>query len=61
MRYAIERMSRELREVRRQTTDAHFSDITSMTASSIAFFKTDGHSRHHRRDRETSSICPIQR
>jgi prepilin-type N-terminal cleavage/methylation domain-containing protein len=42
MRYAIERMSRELREVRRQTTDATFPDITSMTASSIAFFKTDG-------------------
>jgi prepilin-type N-terminal cleavage/methylation domain-containing protein len=42
MRYAIERMSRELREVRRQTTDATFPDITSMTASSLAFFKTDG-------------------
>jgi prepilin-type N-terminal cleavage/methylation domain-containing protein len=42
MRYAIERMSRELREVRRQTTDATFPDVTSMTASSIAFFKTDG-------------------
>jgi prepilin-type N-terminal cleavage/methylation domain-containing protein len=42
MRYAIERMSRELREVRRQATDATFLDITSMTASSIAFFKTDG-------------------
>ena len=42
MRYAIERMSRELREVRRQATDATFVDITSMTASSIAFFKTDG-------------------
>jgi prepilin-type N-terminal cleavage/methylation domain-containing protein len=42
MRYAIERMSRELREVRRQATDATFLDITSMTASSMAFFKTDG-------------------
>jgi prepilin-type N-terminal cleavage/methylation domain-containing protein len=42
MRYAIERMSRELREVRRQVTDATFLDITSMTASSMAFFKTDG-------------------
>lgn len=42
MRYAIERMSRELREVRRQATDATFLDVTSMSASSIAFFKTDG-------------------
>ena len=42
MRYAIERMSRELREVRRQTTDATFADITTMGATSIAFFKTDG-------------------
>lgn len=42
MRYAIERMSRELREVRRQTTDATFPDITAMGATSIAFFKTDG-------------------
>lgn len=42
MRYAIERMSRELREVRRQTTDATFLDITAMGATSIHFFKTDG-------------------
>jgi prepilin-type N-terminal cleavage/methylation domain-containing protein len=42
MRYAIERMSRELREVRRQATDATFLDVTSMTAASMAFFKTDG-------------------
>lgn len=42
MRYAIERMSREVREIRRQTADATFLDITSMTASSMAFFKTDG-------------------
>jgi prepilin-type N-terminal cleavage/methylation domain-containing protein len=42
MRYAVERLSRELREVRRQTTDAAFPDITSMTATSLAFFKTDG-------------------
>jgi prepilin-type N-terminal cleavage/methylation domain-containing protein len=42
MRYAIERMSRELAEVRRQATDATFLDVTSMTASSMAFFKTDG-------------------
>jgi prepilin-type N-terminal cleavage/methylation domain-containing protein len=42
MRYAVERMSRELREVRRQTADASFLDIAAMSASSIAFFKTDG-------------------
>src|SRR5919106_4206134 len=42
MRYAIERMSRELREIRRQVTDATFLDISSMTVSSLAFFKTDG-------------------
>jgi prepilin-type N-terminal cleavage/methylation domain-containing protein len=43
MRYAVERLSRELREIRRQTTDATFLDIASVTtASSIAFFKTDG-------------------
>jgi hypothetical protein len=35
-------MSRELREIRRQTTDAAFADITAMTATSMAFFKTDG-------------------
>ena len=35
-------MSRELREIRRQTTDAAFLDITGMTATSMAFFKTDG-------------------
>jgi prepilin-type N-terminal cleavage/methylation domain-containing protein len=42
MRYAIERMSRELREIRRQVTDATFLDVTSMTASGMAFVKTDG-------------------
>jgi prepilin-type N-terminal cleavage/methylation domain-containing protein len=42
MRYAIERMSRELREIRRQVTDAALLDVTSMTVSSMAFFKTDG-------------------
>jgi prepilin-type N-terminal cleavage/methylation domain-containing protein len=41
MRYAVERMSRELREIRRQVTDATLFDITSMTATSLAFFKTD--------------------
>lgn len=42
MRYAMERMARELRDIRRQTTDSTFPDITSMTVSSMAFFKTDG-------------------
>jgi prepilin-type N-terminal cleavage/methylation domain-containing protein len=42
MRYAMERMSRELREVRRQANDAAFPDITAMSATSITFFKTDG-------------------
>lgn len=42
MRYAMERISRELREVRRQTNDATFLDVPAMTATSLAFFKTDG-------------------
>jgi prepilin-type N-terminal cleavage/methylation domain-containing protein len=42
MRYAMERMARELRDIRRQTTDATFFDIASMSAASMAFFKTDG-------------------
>lgn len=42
LRYAMERMSRELREIRRQATDAALLDLPSMTGSSIAFFKTDG-------------------
>jgi prepilin-type N-terminal cleavage/methylation domain-containing protein len=42
IRYAMERLSRELREIRRQTTDATLLDVTSMSAASMAFFKTDG-------------------
>lgn len=42
MRYAIERMAREIREVRRQVTDATFPDVSSMTATSLAFVKSDG-------------------
>jgi prepilin-type N-terminal cleavage/methylation domain-containing protein len=42
VRYAMERIAREMRDVRRQVTDAGFLDIASMTASSLAFFKTDG-------------------
>jgi type II secretory pathway pseudopilin PulG len=42
VRYAMERIAREMRDVRRQVTDASFLDIASMSASSLAFFKTDG-------------------
>lgn len=42
MRYAVERMAREMREMRRQATDAAFLDVTSMTATGMSFFKTDG-------------------
>jgi prepilin-type N-terminal cleavage/methylation domain-containing protein len=42
MRYALERMSRELREIRRQATDSAALDIATMSATTIDFFKTDG-------------------
>jgi len=42
LRYAMERIAREMRDVRRQITDSVALDIPSMTASSMAFFKTDG-------------------
>src|SRR5688500_15836741 len=42
MRYAIERMGREIREIRRQVTDATFPDVSSMTANSLAFVKSNG-------------------
>jgi MSHA biogenesis protein MshO len=42
VRYAMERIAREMRDVRRQVTDSALLDISSMTASSMAFFKTDG-------------------
>lgn len=42
VRYAMERIAREMRDVRRQATDAQFLDIPSMTAASMEFFKTDG-------------------
>jgi hypothetical protein len=38
----MERMSREIREIRRQVTDATFPDVSSMTATSLAFVKSDG-------------------
>lgn len=42
VRYAMERIAREMRDIRRQATDASFLDIASMGASSFAFIKTDG-------------------
>lgn len=44
VRYAMERIAREMRDIRRQTTDARALDIVSSfpSASSLAFFKTDG-------------------
>lgn len=42
VRYAMERIAREMRDVRRQITDSTNFDIPSMTASSMVFFKTDG-------------------
>lgn len=42
VRYAMERIAREMRDIRRQVTDSAALDIPSMTASSMEFFKTDG-------------------
>jgi prepilin-type N-terminal cleavage/methylation domain-containing protein len=42
VRYAMERIAREMRDIRRQVTDSAALDIPSMTASSMAFVKTDG-------------------
>jgi prepilin-type N-terminal cleavage/methylation domain-containing protein len=42
LRYAMERIAREMRDIRRQVTDTAALDIPSMTASSMEFFKTDG-------------------
>jgi prepilin-type N-terminal cleavage/methylation domain-containing protein len=42
LRYAMERIAREMRDIRRQVTDAAALDVPSMTASSMAFVKTDG-------------------
>jgi type II secretory pathway pseudopilin PulG len=42
VRYAMERISREMRDIRRQATDSTYLDIRGMSASSMAFFKTDG-------------------
>lgn len=42
IRYASERMAREIREIRRDPATPAVYDITTMTASSLAFTKTDG-------------------
>lgn len=42
LRYAMERIAREMRDIRRQVTDTAALDVPSMTASSMAFVKTDG-------------------
>jgi prepilin-type N-terminal cleavage/methylation domain-containing protein len=42
VRYAMERISREMRDIRRQATDSAYLDIRGMSASSMAFFKSDG-------------------
>jgi prepilin-type N-terminal cleavage/methylation domain-containing protein len=42
VRYALERMSREIREIRRRTTDARMLEIATMTANTLAFVNTQG-------------------
>lgn len=42
MRYASERMAREVREVRRDTTDPTLFDITEMTMTTMSFTRGDG-------------------
>lgn len=42
VRYAMERMAREMRDIRRQATDSAYLDIQGMSASSVAFFQSDG-------------------
>lgn len=42
VRYAMERMAREMRDIRRQATDSAYLDILGMSASSVAFFQSDG-------------------
>lgn len=41
-RYALERIARELRDVRRSTADDALFDIATMTASQMAFTRADG-------------------
>jgi type II secretory pathway pseudopilin PulG len=42
MRYAMARVSYEIREMRRDVNDVRNFDITTMTATSLTFTKTDG-------------------
>ena len=42
LRYANERMSREIREIRRDPGTPTVYDISAMTAGNLAFTKTDG-------------------
>jgi len=44
LRYAMERIAREMRDIRRQVTDAAALDVdvATMSASGITFYKTDG-------------------
>ena len=42
LRYASERMARELREIRRNPGNPAVYDIATMTATSLAFTKSDG-------------------
>jgi type II secretory pathway pseudopilin PulG len=41
LRYALERIAREVREVRRSTADDANFDITAMTATALTFLKND--------------------
>lgn len=42
VRYAMERISREMRDIRRQATNSAYLDIPGMSASSIVFFQSGG-------------------
>lgn len=42
MRYAMERMTREIAALRRSTADTTDFDVTTMTAGTFTFFKEDG-------------------
>src|SRR6185503_17518992 len=42
MRYAMERMAREIAAVRRSAADTTDFDVTTMTAGTFTFFKEDG-------------------
>jgi len=42
VRYAMERITREMRDIRRQATNSAYPDIALASATGMAFFKTDG-------------------